>query len=97
MARRGVIVTLLLIVAAQLAGGIFFATISLEPCPDDTPGKPCPPVCSFCAQCAHMQQAIVRAAVMPVVLAASPQVFAAGLAAASSPVASDIFHVPLAG
>jgi hypothetical protein len=59
MARRGVIATLLVIIAAQLVGGILFATVCLEPCADDGSGKTCPPMCALCTSCTHALQAIV--------------------------------------
>lgn len=97
MARRGVIATLLVIIAAQLMGGILFATVCIEPCPDDGPGTTCPPICALCTSCMHAQQAIVQTAMTDVALAVTPHVFAASHASAPPQRAADIFHVPLPG
>jgi hypothetical protein len=97
MARRGVIVTLLLIIAVQLIGGILFATVSVEPCPDDGPGRACPPMCALCTSCTHAPQAIVRATPTAVALAVTPRLFTVSPVPAPSQSAADIFHVPLRG
>lgn len=97
MARHGVIATLLVIIAVQLLGGILFATVCVEPCPDDGPGRTCPPVCSLCMSCTHAQQAIVRNTMTPATIVATPRVFGVRPVPAPSQPTADIFHVPLLG
>lgn len=97
MLRRSVTGTLLVILAVQLIGGVAFAPVCFEPCPDDTGGQTCPPVCTLCTSCTRAQQAIVDATA-----GAGPAV-AAGSILSFQPAASpatrgdDIFHVPLPG
>jgi hypothetical protein len=97
MLRRRVVVTLLVLIAVQLAGGML-ASVCDEPCPDDAGRQSCPPLCTVCSTCAHAQQAAVQ----------SSGIAAAGLAMtgydvppqqvfAPSRRAADIFHVPLPG
>jgi len=97
MARRGVIATLLVIMTVQLMGGIVFATVCVESCPDDGPGTTCPPACSLCVSCTHAQQAIVRDTLPPATLAATARVFIVRALSAPSQRSADIFHVPLLG
>jgi hypothetical protein len=97
MARRGVIATLLVIIAAHLAGGILFATVCVEPCPDDGPGRKCPPICALCTGCTHAQQAIVQSPMMNVAIVAAPHLFTVPVIPAPSQPTADIFHVPLLG
>jgi len=97
MARPGVVATLLVILVVQLMGGILFATACVEPCPDDGPGRTCPPVCALCTGCTHALQAIVRSPIMIVALVGAPHVFIARAEPALSHPAADIFHVPLFG
>jgi hypothetical protein len=99
MIRRSIITTLLVIVVAQIAAGMLFATVCNEPCPDDNGQRACPPLCSFCTTCTHAQQAIVQTraagAVMPLPVIAS--VSTAHRVGATSQRADEIFHVPLLG
>jgi len=88
---------LLVIIALHLMGGILFATVCVERCPDDGPGRTCPPICALCAGCTHAQQAIVRTPMMNVALIAAPHVFTVRAIPAPPLSAADIFHVPLAG
>jgi hypothetical protein len=97
MARPIVIATLLVIIAVQLMGGILFATVCVERCPDDGPGRTCPPVCALCAGCTHALQAIVRSPMMNAALVATPHTFTVRPLPAPSHAAADIFHVPLLG
>ena len=97
MARHGVIATLLVIVALQLMGGILFATVCVEPCPDDGPARTCPPICALCASCTHAQQAIVRNTMTLAAIVVTPHVFGVRPVPAPSQPAADIFHVPLLG
>jgi hypothetical protein len=97
MARRGIIATLLLIIAAQMVSGTLFATVCLEPCPDDGRGSGCPPVCSLCTSCNHAQRAIVRSPTIAIALGVTRYVFDVRPLAAPSEPAADIFHVPLVG
>lgn len=97
MARRAVIATLLVIIAAQLAGGMLLSAVCLEPCPDDAPGKSCPPVCSFCTSCMHAQHAIVQHSSVGVLLTARQHFVSPQLPAVPAQLTHDIFHVPLLG
>jgi hypothetical protein len=97
MARCGVAASLLVIIAVQLMGGILFATVCVEPCPDDGPGRTCPPACSLCMSCTHAQQAIVRDTTTLAILAVTPHVFVVRPPTTPSQPAADIFHVPLLG
>lgn len=92
MTRRGVIATLLVIIAVQFAGGIWFASVCPEPCADDGPCSTCTPICTSCT---HAQQAIVRSTASLATLAVAPLIFHAQSLPASSQLAADIFHVPL--
>jgi hypothetical protein len=97
MVRRGVIATLFVILAVQLVGGIQFATVCVESCPDDGPGRTCPPICALCTSCTHVQHAIVRDPMMNDALVAAPHVFTVRAIPAPSQPTGDIFHVPLLG
>ncbi len=97
MVRRGVSLTILALIAVQLLGTMAVASVCLEPCPDDTEGTSCPPICSLCTSCTHAQTAIVQQAAIgePLLTArdlAIPQAYSP-----SSQLADDIFHVPLLG
>lgn len=97
MARRRLSATLLILVAVQLLGGMAFASVCPEPCPDDAQGTGCPPICALCTSCTHGQTAIVQdsAAGAPLMTArpfAPQQRFST-----SSQLADDILHVPLPG
>jgi hypothetical protein len=96
MARRTVVTTLLVLMALQLVGGMLFASVCFEPCPDDGDDRSCPPVCSLCTSCTHAQQAVVQAATTRFAVAAEPHHFPLQAAPAPSQRAADIFHVPLA-
>lgn len=97
MARRGAVLALLLILVAQFTAPVAFSSVCLEPCPDDTEGSNCPPVCSLCTSCTHAQQAIVDSAVVTAPAPRTLQAYAAQLLAAPSHLADDVFHVPLLG
>jgi hypothetical protein len=99
MVRRGVIGMLLIVVVGQIAGGMLFASVCNQPCPDDNGRDTCPPICSFCTTCAHAQQAVVqvRAAGAITPLPVLTNVFTAHPLAATQQRADDIFHVPLLG
>lgn len=98
MSRRSLTVTLLALLAVQLLGGLVFASVCPEPCPDDAPGATCPPICALCTSCTHAQQAIVQQTpVTAVELITAPHVFPSRDGAAPSQLAADIFHVPLLG
>lgn len=88
---------LLAVLVAPLAGAIVLTSICVEPCPDDTEETSCPPVCALCTSCTHAQTAIVQHASNDVPLKALRPFAAQHPAAASSPIADDIFHVPLPG
>jgi len=97
MFRRRLALMLLLVLATQLWGGVAFASVCEEPCPDDTETSSCPPVCALCTSCTHAQQGIVQRDV-----AAPPRLFAQTIVASQSSADSsqhtaDIFHVPLLG
>ena len=97
MRRRGLSVTLLVILAVQLLGSMAFASVCLEPCPDDTEGTSCPPVCALCTSCTRAQQAIVESAVIGAPEVAARTLPPLQLIAASVTRGDDIFHVPLPG
>lgn len=97
MLRRGLALTLLLLVALQLAGAMAFVSVCEDQCPDDTETSSCPPICALCTTCTHSQQAIVqRDAANPPVLHAQPMV-TPQRTSGSLQLAADIFHVPLFG
>ena len=97
MARRGLTLTLLALIAVQLLGSMAFASVCLEPCPDDGPGTSCPPVCALCTSCTHAQQAIVQMTVASAPHQIAHHAFHVQRLGKPSPLADDIFHVPLAG
>ena len=97
MARRGLTLTLLALIAVQLLGSIAFASACVEPCPDDTETTSCPPVCAVCTTCTHAQQAIVQAGGATVPFQIARHTFHAQPGGTPSHLAADIFHVPLAG
>ena len=95
--RRNISVMLLAILAAQLLGGMVFASICLEPCPDDTETASCPPVCSLCTSCTHAQTAIVRSTATSAPAPSAHRLVPKQPASTPSQLASDVFHVPLLG
>jgi hypothetical protein len=97
MRRRGLSVTLLVVFAVQLLGAMAFASVCLEPCPDDVDGASCPPVCALCTSCTHAQTAIVQHALNAMPLMSTQPLVQQLPAATSSQLADDIFHVPLLG
>lgn len=97
MSRRALALTLLALLAVQLLGGMVFAAECPEPCPDDTETTSCPPVCTICTSCTHAQTAIVQDASDGTLLMAARPFGPQEAASVSSPVADDIFHVPLLG
>jgi hypothetical protein len=97
MARKGLIATLLVIIAVQFMGGILFAAVCVESCPDDGPESTCPPACSLCMSCTHAQQAIVRNTMTLAGLVVTPHVFAVRPVPPLWQPTADIFHVPLLG
>jgi len=97
MTRRGVSMTLLILIAVQLLSVIAFAAVCPQPCSDDEAGTSCPLVCALCTSCTHGQTAIVRhASVGEPTLMAQRLVVHQTLSSSSSH-ADDIFHVPLFG
>ena len=94
--RRGLLLTLLALIAVQLLGGVALASVCDETCPDDADESSCPPICATCATCPHSRHAIVqtRVDVAPSPTALPPLV--SSTQPPSSPLAADIFHVPLA-
>jgi len=97
MFRRTLSVMLLIILAAPLLGSMAFATVCLEPCPDDTEGTSCPPVCALCTSCTHSQQAIVQHSASAAPLTMAQQLVPQPPLSTSSQLTADIFHVPLFG
>jgi hypothetical protein len=89
--------TLLAIIALQLLGGIAFASVCLEPCPDDSEDTSCSPVCAICATCTHAQAAIVQNSTVVAPFLSSRALTGHQPVAASWPLGDDIFHVPLRG
>lgn len=97
MRRRGLSVTLLVVLAVQLLGTMAFASVCLEPCPDDTESTSCPPVCSLCTSCTHAQTGIVQHSASSTPLLSAHRFVAQHAVATSPHLAADIFHVPLLG
>lgn len=97
MLRRGLSVTLLVIVAVQLLGPVAFAAVCFEPCPDDTEDTSCPPVCALCTSCTHAQQAIVQHSGSNAPHLIAQHDVSQPRFATSSQLPADIFHVPLLG
>ena len=97
MRRRGLSVTLLVLIAVQLLGSMAFASVCLEPCPDDTEGTSCPPICALCTSCTHAQTAIVHQRVSETPLTSTHRFIAQAPTSPTSQLAADIFHVPLLG
>lgn len=97
MSRRSLSLTLLAILAVQLLGGVALASVCVEPCPDDTDETSCPPICALCTSCTHAWHGIVRHAASGASLIATSRCLADAPQATASQLASDIFHVPLAG
>lgn len=97
MARRGLTMTMIALIAVQLIGSMGFASVCLEPCSDEEPETSCTPVCSLCTTCTHAQQAIVP----PVPNAGPDRVAVHGFqpqpGGRALPRADEILHVPLAG
>lgn len=96
MVRRGLCLTLLLIFAAQLLGGMVVASVCQNPCPDDA-GSGCPPICALCTICTHAQTGLVQHSVSGKPLMSTHRFVPQQAASASSQLADDIFHVPLPG
>ena len=97
MSRRGLTVTLLVLIAVQLLGSMAFASVCLEPCPDDTEETSCPPVCALCTSCTHAQTAIVQHAGSGLPLVSTHRFVPQPPTSPASHLAADIFHVPLLG
>ena len=97
MLRRNVSWTLLAMIALQLLGGMAFASVCLEPCPDDSEETSCPPVCTVCTGCTHAQTAIVQHATSGTPLLAAATFAGQHSSSVTSHLADDIFHVPLPG
>jgi len=89
--------TLLALIALQLVGGMAFASVCVEPCPDDTEETSCPPVCALCTSCTHAQTGIVQHAASSTPLTSTHRFVPRQSATPSSRLAADIFHVPLLG
>lgn len=97
MLRRNVSVALLAMIAVQLLAGVAFASVCVEPCPDDTDETSCPPVCALCTSCTHAQTWIVQHAASETPLTTTHRFVAQPPTSPSSQLAADIFHVPLLG
>ncbi len=97
MLRRTLSLMLLAIIALPLVGGMAFAFVSLAPCPDDTAGESCPPVCAVCRTCTQAQPAIVNQAACSAIPTSSKRIITERSQSASSQGGADIFHVPLLG
>ena len=89
--------TLLVLIALQLLGGMAFASVCSEPCPDDAEGTSCPPVCAVCTSCTHAQTAIVQHAAASTQVTTTHRFVSQPVTSPSSQLAADIFHVPLPG
>ena len=94
--RRVLSVTLLIVIAIPLIGAVAFASVCLEPCPDDTDDTSCPPVCVACTTCTHAQQAIMQTMAVTAPYEIVRQAAQAQPGGTPSHPADDIFHVPLA-
>lgn len=94
MARRGLTLALLALIAFQLLGAVGGAAC-LEPCAEEESEAGCATACSLCATCTHAQ-ALVRT-----MAAVQPQPGTAHASPSHGPGrasqrADEIFHVPLA-
>ena len=97
MYRRGFSVTLLILIAVQLAGAVAFASVCFEPCPGEgDEEQDCPPVCTLCTTCTRAPQAILDATVMGTPDGVAQHVLPPQLPASPPARGDDIFHVPLA-
>ena len=92
MLRRNVSVVLLAMIALQLLGGMAFASVCLEPCPDDTEETGCPPVC---ASCTHAQTVILQLSPSGLPVLSTARFLSQPPASTPSQLTDDIFHVPL--
>lgn len=97
MLRRHVSAALVAMIALQLLGGMAFASVCLEPCPDDTKETSCPPVCALCTSCTHAQTGIVQHAASSTPLTSTQLFVLQPPTSPPSQLAADIFHVPLLG
>jgi hypothetical protein len=87
---------LLALVAVQLFGAVAFASVCLEPCPDDdADGSSCPPVCTACTTCSHSRTATLQSTRFGFAIASTGDAFPQHDASPSSAFTRDIFHVPL--
>jgi hypothetical protein len=97
MIRRGLSLTLLVIFAVQLLGGMALASGCPDPCPDDAEGTGCPPICALCTSCTHAQTGIVQHSASAMPRMSTHRFVPQQSVSASSQPADDIFHVPLLG
>ena len=97
MVGRGLCVTLLVIVAVQMLGGVTFASVCPEPCPDDARGNGCPPICALCPGCTHAQTTVVRRSIVAEPLIVTHEFLPQQRLSVSPQLTDDIFHVPLLG
>lgn len=97
MGRRRLSATLLVIFAVQLLGGMAFASVCSEPCPDDAQGTGCPPICALCTSCVHGQTAIVQGSAAGAPLMTAHPFAPQQRSSPSSQLVDDILHVPLPG
>jgi len=97
MTRRGLCLTLLVIFAVQLLGGMALASACPEPCFDDADGTGCPPICALCTSCTHAQTGIVQHSASGMPVMSMHRFVAQQSASPSSQLADDILHVPLLG
>lgn len=96
MARRRLVVLLLMTVVVQLLGMVTVAaTECVEPCPDDTETSSCPPVCALCTSCTHAQTGMVENAVSEEPGLPAHQLLQHELSSAHAHFSAEIFHVPL--
>ena len=95
--RRGLCLTLLVLVAVQLLGAVAVPSGCLEPCPEDSGESDCPPICATCATCAHSRQALLQTRAEGDPASNVLHAVATPGLAPDSLFAADIFHVPLAG
>jgi hypothetical protein len=96
MLRRGLTVTVLALVALQLATSIAFAPICTEPCADDEDDQRCPAECVACVVCTHAQQGLTLADGTTGPGNVAQLTFHTRRRGSPPQRAADIFHVPLA-
>lgn len=93
MLRRSLALAILALVVLPLTGGIAFAPVCFDPCPEETGETSCPPVCLACTHAA----AVMQHAPAGLPLFARTALAAELTVSPSLLFPDDILHVPLFG